>query len=91
MAGPLVGAPLVITTELAYTSCDWRKPHAVNTAVELRRWLRIGGVVAFGALIGLGALALTSVAGADSPAVLVIGGSCVVALMVLVAVLHRQA
>jgi hypothetical protein len=90
LAAPLVGALLVITGELAYTSCEWRKPHAVSRAVELRRWLRIGAVVAFGAVVGLGALALTSMADANSPAALVLGGGCVVALMVLVAVLHRQ-
>jgi hypothetical protein len=90
LAAPIVGALLVVTAELAYTSCDWRKPHAISTAVELRRWLRIGGVVTFGAVVGLGALALTSAADADSPAALVIGGGCVVALMVLFAVLHRQ-
>jgi hypothetical protein len=90
LAAPLVGALLVITAEVAYTSCDWRRPHAVNAAAELRRWLRLAGVVAFGALIGLGALALTSVAGGESPAGLVVGGGCAVALVALVVVLHRQ-
>ena len=64
--------------------------HAFIAAVELRRWLRIGGVVVFGTLVGLVALALTSVAGGVPPALLVVGGGCVVALMVLFAVLHRQ-
>ncbi len=90
LAAPLIGALLVIIAELAYTSCEWRRPHAFIAAVELRRWLRIGGVVVFGTLVGLVALALTSVAGGVPPALLVVGGGCVVALMVLFAVLHRQ-
>jgi hypothetical protein len=56
----------------------------------VRRWLRLTGVVALGALIGLGALGLTSAWGAGSPAVLVAGGAAAILLLVLVAVLHRQ-
>jgi hypothetical protein len=90
LTAPVFGALLVVTAELAYTACEWRGPHAVNRAAEVRRWLRLTGVVALGALIGLGALGLTSAWGAGSPAVLVAGGAAAILLLVLVAVLHRQ-
>ncbi len=56
----------------------------------MRQWLRLTGVVALGALIGLCALALTWASGAGSPAVLVAGGGAAVAVLVLVTVPHRQ-
>src|ERR1019366_8308183 len=85
LTAPLFGALLVVTAELAYTACEWRGPHAVNRAAEVRRGLRLTGVVALGALIGLGALGLTSAWGAGSPAVLVAGGAAGILLLVLVA------
>ncbi|MGD0834925.1 MAG: hypothetical protein ABSA40_11005 [Candidatus Dormibacteria bacterium] len=91
LTAPLVGALLVLTAELAHTACEWRGPHAVNRAAEVGRWLRLTGVVALGAVIGLGALAITSASGAGPPAVLLAGGAAAVLLLIMVTVLHRQA
>jgi hypothetical protein len=77
---PLVGVGLLLVAELSHTACEWRGPHAVDAAVELRRWARLAAVAAAGALAGGGALALAAAVPESVPGLL-IGAAGVVGLV----------
>ncbi len=68
---PLVGVGLLLVAELSHTACEWRGPHAVDTAVELRRWARLAAAGAAGAVAGGGALALAGSVPGSVPALLI--------------------
>ena len=81
-AAPLVGLALVLVAELSHTSCEWRGSHAENNALERRRWARLLGAAAAGAVVGGGALAVASAVQGSVPGLLA-GAGAVVGLVAL--------